>query len=382
MNDITLHINNNTSATCVPNAFIDELMAGANGEFVKIYLYLLRCMNSSDDFSISKMADKFEHTEKDIKRALKYWEKMHVLQLEYDSNNQLSGICLIDSASGTSAMPEPTAATVPAAGITVPVTDTLDQAASTDNTASATANKAAVISMSVPAVSLKRPAYSKNEVLAFQKEHATADLFFVIESYIGHPLSANDYETIMYWYDVLLKSTDLIEYLVESCVEKGHKNIRYMDKVAIAWAEASIQTVDDAKKASGIHNQTYYGIMKAFGISGRNLAEYELNLVDKWMNTFGFSLDIITEACKRTIQATSQPSFQYADTILENWKKSNVHHLEDIAVLDSAHKKSKAGSHNIQLTKSGTPNNRFNNYSQRAYNYDQLEKQLLNSSTQ
>ena len=49
-------------------------MADADGEYVKIYLYLLRCMNTPEEsFSISGMADKFEHTEKDIKRALAYW---------------------------------------------------------------------------------------------------------------------------------------------------------------------------------------------------------------------------------------------------------------------------------------------------------------------
>ena len=73
MKDITLHINNNTTATCIPNSFIDELMPDANGEYVKIYLYLLRCINSAEDFSISKLADKLDHTEKDIKRALAYW---------------------------------------------------------------------------------------------------------------------------------------------------------------------------------------------------------------------------------------------------------------------------------------------------------------------
>lgn len=45
------------------------------------------------------MADKFDHTEKDIKRALKYWEKKHLLQLEYNSGEQLTGICLCEPVS-------------------------------------------------------------------------------------------------------------------------------------------------------------------------------------------------------------------------------------------------------------------------------------------
>ena len=43
----------------VPRVFIDTYMADANGEFVKVYLFLLRCMGSSgtSDCSISAIAD-------------------------------------------------------------------------------------------------------------------------------------------------------------------------------------------------------------------------------------------------------------------------------------------------------------------------------------
>ena len=96
MANITLHSDALNSATSVSNIFIDEYMSGANGEFVKVYLYLLRLMNLPDaSFSISSIADKFEHTEKDIKRALSYWERMHLLRLEYDANQNLTGICLL-----------------------------------------------------------------------------------------------------------------------------------------------------------------------------------------------------------------------------------------------------------------------------------------------
>ena len=95
MANITLDSSGLLSSTCVPNIFIDKYMTGANGEFVKIYLYLIRCMDQSKQTcSISELADVFEHTEKDILRALAYWEKMHLLHLEYDANREVSGISL------------------------------------------------------------------------------------------------------------------------------------------------------------------------------------------------------------------------------------------------------------------------------------------------
>ena len=55
-------------------------------------------MNSPDCcFSISRTADKFNHTEKDIQRALKYWEKMNLLQLEYAQDDSISGIYFLET---------------------------------------------------------------------------------------------------------------------------------------------------------------------------------------------------------------------------------------------------------------------------------------------
>ncbi|MEG0963517.1 MAG: DNA replication protein DnaD, partial [Lachnospiraceae bacterium] len=98
MSKITLHKDNGNTTTSISNRFIDDYMTSANGEFVKIYLYLLRCMNTPNcSFSISKTADKFDHTEKDVQRALKYWEKMNLLRLEYDEEKNLSNIYFLES---------------------------------------------------------------------------------------------------------------------------------------------------------------------------------------------------------------------------------------------------------------------------------------------
>ena len=79
MAKITLYHDQSAAATCVPNIFIDQYMTRANGEYVKIYLYLLRCFaQPSADFSLSGLADHFDCTERDILRALKYWEKLRL----------------------------------------------------------------------------------------------------------------------------------------------------------------------------------------------------------------------------------------------------------------------------------------------------------------
>ena len=76
MVQIQLHNDCPTTDTLISNRFIDGFMPQANGEFVKVYLYLLRCIHShASNCTISEIADKFNNTEMDIQRALRYWQK-------------------------------------------------------------------------------------------------------------------------------------------------------------------------------------------------------------------------------------------------------------------------------------------------------------------
>ncbi len=147
-----------------------------------------------------------------------------------------------------------------------------------------------------------------------------------------------------------------------------------MEKVAFEWAKEGIHTVHEAKQSTNLYNRNYYKILNAFGIKGRGPAKPETEYMDCWLNTYHFTLEIILEACARTIAQTQRPNFQYADKILSEWHKSNVHHLSDIKALDAAHlKKQKAEKPKT------APANKFNNFHQRDYDFEQLEKQLLNT---
>lgn len=75
-------------------------MTQANGEYVKIYLYLLRNLNqSAQNVSLSAIADHFDCTERDILRALKYWEKLRLFRLEFDEDQNLAGIRVLSAQS-------------------------------------------------------------------------------------------------------------------------------------------------------------------------------------------------------------------------------------------------------------------------------------------
>ena len=84
-----------TSFTTVSDIFIDQYMPKANGEFVKVYLYLLRATGSGAGIAtISEIADHFSNTEADIVRALNYWASEGILQVQTGADGQITGINL------------------------------------------------------------------------------------------------------------------------------------------------------------------------------------------------------------------------------------------------------------------------------------------------
>ena len=181
-------------------------------------------------------------------------------------------------------------------------------------------------------------------------------------------------------YKFSQSTIEVIEYLVEYCITNGHSSLRYMDKVALGWAENEIDTIEKAKEHVSIRSKAYYSIMKAFGINGRNLADSEMTFVNKWSKEYGFDIELIQEACRRTISATQKPSFEYADSILTNWYNNHVHTLNDVASLDEVFNKKKQST----TTQSSTPvkRNKFNNFHQRKYDSDEYEKMLLTTTVQ
>lgn len=375
-----------TSFTTVSDIFIDQYMPKANGEFVKVYLYLLRATGSGAGIAtISEIADHFSNTEADIIRALNYWASEGILQLQSGADGQIMGInlCSLSVSGMQAAQSNIQSAVADNAAQNISTTNIRMQDSVVEKLKSQTTDK--------PASSQKE--YTLDEIKEFRKNPDISELFFIIETYLKHTLSSSDTNMVLYWLDELHFSTDLVEYLVEYCITKGHSSLRYMNKVALGWADAGIKTVDQAKDDAAAHSQIYYSVMKALGITGRNLVDSEVSLINKWVGEYGFDIELVKAACSKTISAIQKPSFEYTDSILANWRKKDVHTLKDVEVLDAnfakANKASATGSSQGTNTANGSSKpksnnpgskNKFNNFNQRNNDYDKLEKLFLNST--
>ncbi|MCD7708921.1 MAG: DnaD domain protein [Clostridiales bacterium] len=353
--------------TAVPNCFIDEYMPAANGEFVKVYLYLLRNAKShASDCTISAIADHFNQTEKDVLRALHYWQCRGLLSIKADPDG---GACSIRFL-----RPQPIAKDEEE----IPLSELLGDASDAQDGAAEAPAEAETPQANVTPIQIVPRTYTADERAEFQKDSTIREIIFLAESYLKHPLSESEMNTIIFWHVDLKFAPELIDYLLQYCISKGHSSIRYMDKVAQGWHDAGIATAEQAKEEAAIHSRAYYGVMKAMGITGRSLVSSETAFIKKWTKDYGFDLPIIQNACERTIAATHQPSFEYTDSILTSWHDKGVHTLSDIQSLDSAHQKAKKSA--ARANDLPAKRNAFTNFNQRSYDYDKLEELLLNTS--
>lgn len=374
MNRLTLHTGYDCRNTVVSNLFIDRYMASANGEFVKIYLYLLRCVTDQQiTISVSALADFFNQTETDVCRALKYWDKQGVIELTMDSVgkditditfNDLSELednIEADSSSNTTDV------------------DTYDVSLSANAKAADSTVDFTMTTNQKPAVET-RTAYTPKQINSLKESSDDFSMMlYGVSTLLGGTLSATDMSTLAYFYDTLHFSAELIEYLIEYCATNGHKSFRYIEKVALAWADKGITTVKQAKTSNMNYNDTTYSVLEAFGITNRSAGKVELDYINKWNEMYHNNNSIIIEACNRTMKATHQPSFEYADTILTKWKEADVKNTDDIKEIDALYERSQAEKKRTTASKN-SGSNRFNNFQQRDIDMDSLEKALLRNS--
>lgn len=329
MNKITLTDSLQGRVTLLDNRFIDSYMLEANGEFVKVYLLLLRYSNDpSKELTVSMIADILNYTENDVKRALNYWKSQGLIATS-------KAAPVMEEKIEVPKEPEPKPQKV------VPV---------------------------------------NREITQKQREEFQ-EVLFVAEQYLGKTLSKSDVDILTYLFDELNMSAELIEYLIEYCVENGHKSIHYIRSVALNCSERGISTSSQAKKEIPIYCKNYYVVLNAYGIKGRAPAAPEIEYIRRWIEEYKMDMDLIVEACNRTMNAIHQPKFEYTDTILKSWMEKGVRHIKDVAVLDAQYQQAKEkGTKSRPAPQPVQPNpkNRFNNFEGRTYeDMDELTRKLI-----
>ncbi len=338
----TINIENNIdfSATPITNEFIDKYMPKANGNFVKVYIFLYRyCYHHKKAPSTKEISEKLDLLESDIIKAFQYWTEQGLMDFQQDENNHIF--------------------------ISFQMPFSKDNK---ENKLKSTNNKTIHIHHET------RPNYSPEELSIYMKNPEISQLFKIAERYLGRMLNHNDLKVLYSLYDWLRLPVDVIELLLEHCISNNHRSIRYIEKVAITWAEEGINSLEKAKLRIKVFNEDYRKIMKTFGLN-RAPAPFEIELMNKWIKELNTPIEIILEACERTIAQIQEPSFKYANSIINNWNKNGVKSLEDIKVLDAAYLQKKSLQNNSSNTNDyyNRPS-KFVNFKQREWDFEELER--------
>ena len=251
--------------TLVPNVFIDKYMAEANGEFVKVYLCLLR-MQSAAEISVESLAERLDLSERTVERALKYLEKCSLLKLFYDAEGHMNGIRMLPGTEFFDEAPQPaeparagkpdSAAKAPAAEKTAPPA-AAKQPEAVKKPAAAPA-PAAPAAGKAPKEESERRHYLPTEVSRLCEEDGEFNMLVTVvaPAYLNRTLQHNDLEIFAWLHHDLQLPVDVLEYCVEQCVERKKEDyskkqfMRYIETVARSWHEEGVKTLEQARAAA------------------------------------------------------------------------------------------------------------------------------------
>lgn len=319
--------NKSLGFTPVNNIFIEKYMPQARGEFVKIYLLMLK-HNISGELGVSSsiLASSLNLLESDIMNALNYWNDQGIIkltQIDKMGNFNVEFINLTEEPIKSSKQ-----------------VDLLEALDSTN----------------------------------------TKDMLKDIEILLARPLSPNEMSIYLNWQKEFGFSSELILILMEYCISKGKSDSRYIEKVALSWHDQKITNVDQAQNLIKKAEDKWLNIRKILsylGINNGDIMKPQQDLIEKWFLIYKFPNEIIFKACDICFERLNRADFKYIDGILTNWNKNNIKTLEDIALKDTKNNKNIKYQKNYIHNNNEKPALKFNNFEAREYDYDSLEKKLL-----
>ncbi len=325
----------------LPYWFITDYMPKTVGGYLKVYIYLFALSNSPAQTSLSleDVAHELDMLYSEVLQALKYWDKAEVLHFKELPTKEFELNFYLEK-------PKTSLQTAPTQ---LPISKTI--------------------------LSQSRPEYRTEEInLYIQDSDCVSKLFKIAEQYLGRLLTNTDQKILYSFYDWLHMPFDLIEFLIEYCASNNHTAMHYIEKVAISWVDAGITTVEQAKEKVTL-DKRYFKILSALGSSKSTITLSERKCIDKWLSAYSFTLEVILEACKRTVMQTNKPSLNYVDSILVSWYDAKVKTLDDILLLDKAYEsKKQLSAEPSHSSKRPNKMTKFNDIYSHNWNFEELEK--------
>lgn len=390
MKTITISTETGETYSSISNFFIDHYMTDANGEFVKVYLYLIRLLSNNTPFTVAQIADHFNLTENDICRAIKYWVSRDVLKLNYDGKGYPTGIVLLPlsrpehgleaESDALSILRKPMNASMDdeeydmTAAAKAPATrpGRRQLTPTTSKVVSdASGHDRMVVESSIP---LKQEL--KQDVLndLLRNEDWEMLIFGIENTFYNRGLTPAEINSLFYIHNDLGFDEDLIDFLIDYCLRKGKKSWSYIEATARNWYADGIRTVADAKVQCSETAELAKKVLSTLCITDRQASPLEIEFINTWHRDMGFSEELIILACQKAILAKPKSAnFKYVNGIIENWNKNGIKTVADVEAEAKTHKEAQKQL----ISKTSKAANDVNNFSQTDMNKDMAEMEEL-----
>lgn len=399
--------------TILPNIFIDKYMKECNEAQLKMYLYLLRNCYAGIPTGVCDLADHFNHTEKDVMRILHYLENCGLLALGFDASGCLSAITMTRPEALASVRSEEismqNATVTPVFSFVTSGSELMAESAAQTKTIRESAGKVQITKASesplkasetsgtkeeIPMAQdethsepAKATAPSMDELRAFRSSEDCEQLLFLSESYLARPLTGNDIGILFSIYNEYKFDVELMDCLLQHCAGSGITDFPGIKLIAQSWFKNGISTPSKAREFIKAADEISHIVMAAFG-RRKAPTPAERDMMCTWSHEYGFSGEIILEACNRAALATDSNRFRYADAILRSWHKDGLNTLDAIMLKEETYRSSRSCRTGAQGAQSGrstqTPKARsasetaFGTFMQTDYDFDAIEQALLN----
>ena len=304
------------SNTELPDIFFTEYLSQTKGDYIKVYLYIIFLSKYGKDVKITDLSKKLELDFKVIQDAIKYWEDLGVLTKKntgYIINN-LQEIEL---------------------------------------------HKLYKPKVALSAEAQKQTAQNQRRAQAI--ENINNEFFQGI-------MSPSWYSDIELWFKKYNFDEEVMIALFRYCFNRSALHRNYIQAVADAWFNNNIQNFNDLDNYYAKQeklNILYKSISKKLGFN-RQLTQYEQAYVQKWSIEYGFPIEIIEIALKKTTSKVN-PNFDYLDKLLTDWHDRNFKTTAEVETFLSQLKQKKKNVKDLEK-KTG-----YQNYEQRKYdNLDSL----------
>lgn len=267
--------------------FIETFLKDVSGIFLKVYLYALSLATRGISADTAEISKELNILESDVLQAFSFWKNEGMIIEEGGVIEFVARPLEIHPVSNQS----------------LPQTQTSDKAH-----------------------------YDSIEIAKkISEDQSLSELVILTQELLAKPLTPQDLETIYWFNEGLGFSSEAILLILDYCVVREKRNLKYIEKVALSWHEKGIRTADEIMEYLAEEekkNSVIYKIQKTMGIGNRVLSPAEEQYLIRWTEEYQMSEEMVLLAYDNCLLNTSKLSFPYMDKIIQRWNKQGIHTIE------------------------------------------------------